>query len=196
MSKRSEIKYSPKILQAVNFATQVHRGKPRKGKPDIPYLTHPLTVGIYLAKAGANEDIIVAGILHDTIEDCEPYGSVTKEFIAKMFGKEVAEMVNDVTEQDKSLSWPERKQRALEHIPDMSHASLMVKAADQLHNMTDQIEDFKKDGDKMFKNFNASKEDQLDRYDKLIPAIEKAWPANPLLPDLISAFNKIKSLWV
>lgn len=183
------------LLKAINFATHVHKGQTRKGKPDVPYITHPLTVGIILSKVRADEDVIVAGILHDTIEDCEPYGSITKEIIEKEFGKSVADIVNDVTEQDKSLPWAIRKQKAFEHIPQMSYGSLLVKSADQLHNISDQIEDYKKEGDAIFKRFNASKEKQLERYKKLIPAIETAWPDNPLLPDLKKAFSEIQVLW-
>ena len=49
----------------------------------IPYVTHPLTVGLIISLAGGSEDAIVAGVLHDTIEDCEPYGSVKKKFLLK-----------------------------------------------------------------------------------------------------------------
>ena len=87
-----------KILHAIHFATNAHKGQTRKGKPDVSYITHPLAVGILLAKAGALEDVIIAGILHDTIEDTE----VTKKEIENTFGNRVAEMVDDVTEQDKS----------------------------------------------------------------------------------------------
>jgi (p)ppGpp synthase/HD superfamily hydrolase len=120
---------------------------------------------------------------------------VTKEEIEKEFGNEVAEMVNDVTEQDKSLPWAERKRHALEHIHKMNHGSLLVKSADQLHNMTDLIEDYKKEGDKMFEKFNATKEKQLERYKILVPTIEKTWPENPLLPDLKEALREIERLW-
>ncbi len=63
--------YTQKIQHAIRFAIKTHEGyqkQKRKGK-DVPYITHPLTVGLILAKAGANEDVIIAGILHDTIED-------------------------------------------------------------------------------------------------------------------------------
>lgn len=183
-----------KIFKAINFATFAHKGQVRKGKPDVPYVTHPLAVGIILAKTGADEDTVVAGILHDTIEDCEPQGSITKETIEKEFGADVAKMVDDVTEQDKSLTWAIRKQRAIEHIPQMNHGSLLVKTADQLHNMTDQIEDYRKDGDKLLERFSSSKQDQLERYKKLIPALEKAWPDNPLVGDLKKAFSEIERI--
>src|ERR1035437_2865541 len=140
--------YTDKIQKAINFAIKVHKGQTRKGKPDVPYVTHPLSVGIILSRAGATEDIIVAGILHDTIEDCEPYGSITKEIIAEEFEKDVSIMVNDVTEQDKRLDWDVRKRQAFEHIPNMGQGSLFVKSADQLHNMNDMITDYKKEGHK------------------------------------------------
>ena len=77
----------------------------------------------------------------------------------------------------------------------MSHGSLLVKSADQLHNMTDMIEDYKIVGDEMFERFSAPKEKQLELYKKLIPDIEKAWPENPLVPELKNALSEIERLW-
>src|SRR5258708_4719539 len=78
------IAYSPRVQKAVRFATKTHevyQKQKRKGK-DIPYITHPLTVGLILARAGASEDVVIAGILHDTIEDSPPAKKVTREMIA------------------------------------------------------------------------------------------------------------------
>src|SRR5687768_16215143 len=103
--------YTNKFQKAIKFAIKVHQGQTRKGK-DETYIVHPLAVGLILSRVTSDEDIIIAGILHDTIEDCKPYGSITKELIVKEFGENVAEMVNDSTEQDKSLPWDERKRLA------------------------------------------------------------------------------------
>jgi len=103
-------------------------------------------------------------------------------------------MVNDVTEQNKSLTWTERKRLALEHIKDMRKESVYVKTADVLHNLTDQIEDIKKDGLDTFKRFNAPKEAQLERYQNLLKEIEKRNDDNPLLPQLRSAVEEFKRL--
>lgn len=185
--------YSQKLQKAINFATMVHIKQTRKGKK-LPYIIHPFGIALILARSNASEDIICAGILHDTIEDCEPYGSVTKEVIEKEFGEDVARIVNDVTEQDVSLPWDKRKQAALDHIKHMQHDSLMVKSADVLQNLTDQIEDYKKIGDNLFKNFNASKEKIKEWNNKRIGELEKAWDKNPILPDLkeqLDVFNKL-----
>ena len=181
-----------KLIKAINFATIAHSGQTRKGKPDVPYITHPLAVGILLAKVGSDEDVIIAGILHDTIEDTD----VTKAEIVNEFGIDVAQMVNDVTEQDTYLPWADRKRLALEHVPLMSHGSLLVKSADVLHNMTDQLIDYKIEGDSMFKKFHAPKEKQKERYIKLVTALDKAWPANPLLPGLKQTLSQIQKLWI
>lgn len=189
--------YSQKLQKAIDFAIKTHQldqNQKRKGK-EIPYITHPLSLGIILAKAGAEEDVIIAGILHDTIEDSVDDSKVSREQIIQEFGEEVAKMVNDVTEQDKSLSWEIRKQQALDHIAYMSHGSLLVKTADVLHNMRDQIADYQIEGDAMFVRFNAPKDKQLERYTKLVVAIEEAWEESPLLGDLKDSFKTLIMLW-
>jgi (p)ppGpp synthase/HD superfamily hydrolase len=189
--------YTPKIQKAIKFAIKVHQldqNQTRKGKKD-PYIIHPLSVGLILAATGAAEDIIVAGILHDIIEDCKPYGSVTTNDIEKEFGKDVARMVNDVTEQDKTLPWSVRKQRVLEHVKDMDNDSLLVKSADVLHNLSDQLADYKIEGEKMWARFSAKKPEQLANYMLLIPAIGKKWPQNPLMLELMQKVEEAKKLW-
>lgn len=179
-----------KILEAINFATNAHKDQKRKGK-EVSYIMHPLSVGLLLAKSGAEEEVVIAGILHDTIEDTD----VTYSDIVKKFGNRVADIVNDVTEQDKLLPWTERKKQALEHVKDMREDSILVKTADILHNMSDQLEDYKKEGDKMFEKFNAGKEAQLNRYTKLVNALNERGINNPLMIDLEKIFMQLQALW-
>lgn len=103
-------------------------------------------------------------------------------------------MVDDVTEKDKSLPWMERKMKALEHIKYMQKDSLLVKSADVLHNLTDLNKDIEIEGEKVFQKFNASKENTILRYKKLISEIEETWKANPLIGDLQSSLEKLISL--
>lgn len=182
--------YTPKIQKAIQTAIQYHTGQFRKGK-DVPYIIHPFGVGLILSLVSKNENIICAGILHDTLEDTD----LTKENLKQMFGQEVFKIVNDLTEQNKSLPWAERKRLALEHVKNMSQDSILVKSADVLHNLTDQINDYKNEGEAMFKRFNASKDMQLERYTKLIGELEKSYPQSPLLGDLKKALNEVKRLW-
>lgn len=181
------------IRKAVAFATKVHEidvKKKRKGK-DVPYITHPLTVGLILSRVTDDENTIAAGILHDTIEDCEPYGSVTKKRIEREFNADVARMVDDLTEQDKSLPWAERKAAAFRHIAKMEHDSLLVKAADVLHNLSELNDDYAVIGDAVFERFNAPKEKTIERYRLLIPEILRAWPENPMNKELLEELNRL-----
>lgn len=76
------------IEKAIEVATEAHRGQKRKGS-GIPYIFHPLCVGAILAENHCCVDVIVAGILHDTIEDT----SLTAKKIGEMFGSEVERLV-------------------------------------------------------------------------------------------------------
>jgi (p)ppGpp synthase/HD superfamily hydrolase len=191
------------LQQAIDFATKVHAEQLRKGK-DVPYVSHVLAVGLIVSLVSDDENIIAAGILHDTIEDCTPPGSVTKESIAAAFNSEIAQMVDDVTEpsfaqgyerarQDKEETWMERKMAALEHIKNMQHNSQLVKSADVLHNLTELVQDLEVDGAKVWARFNASKENISTRYDLLILELAQAWPENPLLEDLQAAHQQLQT---
>lgn len=175
--------YSALIQNAVRFATDVHAKQTRKGK-DTPYITHLLGVALILARAGADEDVVVAGVLHDAIEDSPKENKITKEILAEKFGNSVAELVDAVTEQNKELPWAERKQIALEHIKDMDHNALLLKSADVLHNLSELIHDVEQESEEVFEKFNAPKEDKLVQQEKLVVALTDAWPANPLLPEI------------
>lgn len=187
------MRYSKLIQQAIDFATDVHKSQTRKGK-DVPYVVHVLSVGLILSRVTDDENIIAVGILHDSIEDCKPYGSVTKEIIEDKFNADVARMVDDVTEKEKDSPWLERKMAALEHIQHMQKDSILVKSADVLHNLTELVQDIEKDGEKIWERFNASKADTIKRYDALIPELSKTWEDNPLAPDLQAAHQHLKEL--
>lgn len=178
--------YGYKISKAIAFSIKTHevyQKQKRKGK-DIPYITHPLTVGLILSRAGADEDIVVAGILHDTIEDSVAENKVSQEMLEKQFGKEVAGLVQSVSETNKGLSWEERKHHAIEDVKFFSLNSILVKSADIISNATELIEDYEQDKDAVFQRFNASKEKILLHYLRIITALIDRWGENPLSEDL------------
>lgn len=188
--------YTQKIQKAIKFATKTHnhyQQQTRKGKV-IPYISHPLTVGIILTLAGATEDVIAAGILHDTIEDSIEEKKVTMEMLTKRFGKNVSDLVLSVTEQDKELSWEERKKEALSHIKHFSHESLMLKGADILSNTSELVDDYAREGEAFFSRFNAPKEKIIEHYLKAITAIIDCWKENPLTDDLLSVSKELQMI--
>ncbi len=189
-----------KYLQnAVELAIQTHeldQKQKRKGK-DIPYIVHPLTVGLILAKAGAHDAFIAAGILHDVIEDSIPEKKVTRAMIEERFGPMAADMVDDVSEKNKDLPWKERKIEALEHIKTMEGPSLWIKTADTISNVAELINDYQKDQYLVFERFNASKEDIVANYRAVVAALIERWgglSTNPMVLDLRTLADDLAEL--
>jgi len=190
------MKHFFKIQKAIKFATKTHevyQKQKRKGK-DISYITHPLTVGLILAHVGADDDVICAGILHDTIEDSIEEKKVSLEMLTDRFGEDVANLVLAVTETDKSLPWEERKMLAKEHIKDFSNKAVLVKSADILANTNELVEDYKKEGNQVFMRFNAPKEKLLKNYLETITILINQWPDSPLAHELEFVSSELASM--
>src|SRR3989344_6311079 len=188
--------YTTKIQKAIRFSTKTHevyQKQKRKGK-DIPYITHPLSVGLILALSRASEDVVIAGILHDTIEDSISEKKVTREMIAERFGENVATLVASVTEFEKDLPWEVRKQEALEHIKTFSHESVLVKSADILANGSELLADHGCEGETVFSRFNVPKEKKLRQELAAIRALVECWPESPLASDLIYLADEFKTM--
>jgi guanosine-3',5'-bis(diphosphate) 3'-pyrophosphohydrolase len=124
----------PKILEAAAFAAHKHRDQRRKDPAASPYINHPIALANILANEGGVLDatVIVAALLHDTIEDTE----TTAAELRQLFGEEVADVVMEVTD-DKSLSKAERKRLQIEHAAHISERAKLVKMADKIANLRD-----------------------------------------------------------
>ena len=134
------VKYHPEanvelVEKAYHFAEEAHAGQKRKSGE--PYFIHPRTVAGILADLMLDAPTIAAGLLHDTVEDCE---NVTLEVIEKEFGQEVALLVDGVTKL-KRLDFTSRVEQQAESIRKMILAMskdirvVLIKLADRLHNM-------------------------------------------------------------
>lgn len=120
------------ILRAVDFAARRHAGQRRKGEAAEPYINHPIEVAHLLAEATDGRDpvLVMAGLLHDTVEDT----TATFRELETEFGPEVAALVAEVSD-DKSLPKAERKRRQIEHAPHVSDRAKMIKLADKTSNL-------------------------------------------------------------
>lgn len=126
-----------RLIKAVDFAAFKHRRQRRKDAEASPYINHPLALARVLKlEAGVGEvDVLVAAILHDTVEDTE----TTVEELEREFGHAVAAIVAEVTD-DKDLPKPDRKRLQVEHAPHISHQAKLVKLADKICNLRDVLE--------------------------------------------------------
>lgn len=122
-----------RLIEAASFAADRHRHQRRKDAAATPYINHPLTVAHILCEAGVDDgDVLVAALLHDTVEDTE----TSPAEIASRFGEQVAALVAEVTD-DKSLPKAERKRRQVRDTPHKSAGAKLIKIADKVANLRD-----------------------------------------------------------
>ncbi len=143
--------YSDKINHAFAFAAKHHDRQVRKGTK-LPYLTHPANVAVILTRYDRDEDSVVAGILHDVVEDCvrDGYTRETLEHrIGQKFGESVLRAVLQVTyrrldDEGAELSPAERKEDYLKRLAQAEESALWVCAADNIHNAASLLTDLRR----------------------------------------------------
>ncbi|MDX1521992.1 MAG: HD domain-containing protein [Anaerolineae bacterium] len=150
------------IFDAIEFAAKAHRGHYRKSTK-IPYFTHPLSVAKLLIEAGCEEELAVAGLLHDTIEDT----SVTLAQIEQVFGKRVARLVQGLSEPDRADTWENRKQHTIDYLKTAPLDIVIVACADKLDNIRSMRQGYAKLGEPFWERFNRPKEKQAWYYGSL-----------------------------
>ncbi|WP_419954308.1 HD domain-containing protein [Neobacillus niacini] len=154
------------VEKALQIASKSHEGQYRK-KTDIPYIIHPVAVGMMLLKSGYHEEIVAAGILHDTVEDTP----LTLDEIKRDFGSNIAKIVEGSSEPDKSLPWKARKEHTIEFLKTASEDIRAVVCADKLHNIRSIIRDYEQVGEAVWIRFNAGKEQQRWYYTNVVDSL-------------------------
>jgi len=159
--------YSDRINHAFAFAAKHHDQQVRKGTR-LPYLTHPANVAVILTRYGRDEDTIVAGILHDVIEDCVRSGYTSdalRSRIGEKFGDAVLSTVLAVTEtrvgpDGSEFSYEERKADYLERLAVADERARWVCAADKIHNASSVLADLKRTEfpENVWQRFRAGRE--------------------------------------
>jgi len=157
-----------KISQAIELAAKAHSGQYRKGS-SVPYVWHPLSVGKLLEDTGCSSQTIVAGILHDLVEDT----SVTIGEITQRFGGEVAEIVQSCSVTDRSMPWEERKKTVIDNLKTARFEVKIVVAADKIDNLRATAADLAKLGDKVWKRFNRGREKQEWYYRNVLVSLRE-----------------------
>lgn len=146
------------LEKAIRFATEKHAGQLRKGTM-TPYIVHPLETMNILRSMNADTELLIAGLLHDTVEDTD----TTAEEIAGLFGDGVAALVGGHSE-DKSRTWAERKTHAIEELAKADRRMKMLVMADKVSNLRSMAADLREVGDELWARFNAPREKQAWYY--------------------------------
>lgn len=181
-----ELSFSPLVERAIAFAIRSHEGQERKGQPGVPYVVHPIHVGLLLARHGQRPAVVTAGILHDVVED----GEATLDELARTFDREVAAIVAEVSE-EKARPWEERKQHTIDSIPTMSDGARAVTAADKVHNLADLSRLLAERGDAVWKLFRRGRGPTLDYYRRVLEQLDRHF-RHPLTEELATALAAVE----
>jgi (p)ppGpp synthase/HD superfamily hydrolase len=146
----------PRFDRALLYVSAAHRDQPRKGTP-IPYLSHLLGVASIVLTYRGTEDQAIAGLLHDTVEDC---GAEHTPVIEELFGEAVRDMVLACSDSVGPAGaakgdWRSRKEAYLHHVEelDADDPALLVSCADKLHNATAILADLEAEGPPLWSRF-------------------------------------------
>jgi (p)ppGpp synthase/HD superfamily hydrolase len=150
------------LFDAIEYAARAHRDHFRKGTR-IPYIAHLISVAKILIEYDCAEEIVVAGLLHDTVEDT----SVTLEDIHISFGEKVASLVEAASEPDKSDTWENRKRHTIEYLKTAPMDVLLLTCADKWDNIRSIREDYERFGESVWRRFRRAKDSQEWYYGAL-----------------------------
>lgn len=152
---RELLSSNTEIQKTVNNATLFHKDQIRK-IDNIPYIEHPIAVWKILSRVTQEIPVIEAWLLHDVIEDVKN----GRTLLERNYPREIIDLVDSVSEQNKSLPRKERKIAYLEHLSNANYKSLLISLADRIHNLRTMIQSFEKYWENIREKFNAGYEQQ------------------------------------
>jgi len=167
------INYTSRLDKALRGAAWAHEQQQqhRKGS-DIPYIIHPVGVMMIASNVTADEDVLIACLLHDVLEDVDTsiYGEVE---MRHDFGDRVVSIVKDVTNDATKSDWHERSRAYLNHLEyEASDEAVIVSASDKIHNLLSVLADYDVHGDELWDRFSTKNSaDQVWWYTAILNVI-------------------------
>lgn len=193
--------YSDRINHAFAFAAKHHDQQVRKGTR-LPYLTHPANVAIILTRYGCPEETVVAGILHDVVEDCVRDGwtrDMLEERIGRKFGASVLATVLAVThrrtdDDGVDLSHDDRKTDYLERLALANEDALWVCAADKVHNANSILSDLRRTSfpETVWGRFSVGREGTIRWYQRVADRLRALNFNAPIVDELAAAAEELQ----
>jgi (p)ppGpp synthase/HD superfamily hydrolase len=163
--------YSYRVEQAIRAAAVLHHTQLRKGSMPFPYITHLVATAFTLMDYTEDEDVIIAGLLHDTLEDTD----YSIEELQEDFGGKVREIVEAVTEPkstpENRVTFKERKAEYVAKLKKGPIEAVLVAAADKIHNFRTTVEDYTDAHDRYIEDFGKNYEERLEAYQNIANVI-------------------------
>lgn len=177
------------VDKATQFIALKHDGQSRRGL-DIPYSTHVFGVARILKNAKYPEEIVVAGMLHDILEDSD----ATEQEIESIFGINILQLVKAVSSIDKSIPWRERKQLAIDSVKQLTEEEAAVAIAEKIQNLNAMAYVIQNNGEDAWFGNGANKSDQLWFYEKYFWEIKQYHPNSKLFKEFEQCVERLYSL--
>ena len=192
VTRKRSIKLGSRFLRAFLFAAEKHKGQTRKAST-IPYIAHLMGVASLVLEAGGDEDLAIAALLHDVVEDCG--GAPMLKEVRRRFRQRVAKVVDGCTDADTypKPPWRERKEKYLRHLKTADADTRLVSAADKLNNVRSILSDYRAVGESAWSRFNGGREGTLWYYRTLLD-IFLQHKRNRITRDLELAVMELESL--
>src|SRR3989344_6027327 len=180
--------HTPQIKKAIQFAAKKHNGLYRKDGERLPAVTHLFSVALLVAEDGADDNVVIAALLHDTLEDT----TTTAGEIEEQFSLTVRTLVETVSEtthdtSGKRLSWRERKESYFKKLETAPVDALVIMAADKIDNIESKLAAFKAEGPRIFKRWAQPALEYLWYHRTALDLAQKRIPTHPLTKRLAEA---------
>jgi (p)ppGpp synthase/HD superfamily hydrolase len=184
---------TPRFAEALRWCFEVHQSQRRKGS-NVPYVSHLLGVAAIALEFGASEDEAVAALLHDAVED--QGGAAMRQQILDRFGPAVTEIVDGCTDADTTPKppWRARKEAYLARLPGESSSVHLVSAADKLHNVRSLIQEYRAQGESLWRRFNGGRDGTLWYYRAVADALKATRDHASLVDELDCAVSALEQL--
>lgn len=190
-------KLTSRYDRALQFASDAHRAQMRKNG-QVPYLSHLLRVSGLVLDYGGSEDVAIAALLHDVVEDCG--GLAQLEKIRAEFGDYVADLVLEVSDStsadpEKKAPWRERKESYIANLAKGSSGAALISGCDKLDNILSITRLLLSKGDRtVLTKFKGGRDGEFWYWDSIVSVLRAR--KNIVAPELESSLEILKKIWV
>ena len=190
--------YSDAISKAIIISARAHEGQYRKGSTNNPYVEHPFSVALISQKYIDDEEVFIAALLHDILEDVSDK-KYSRADMQRDFGATVLGIVEDVTEPDitepTEEAWLERKQSYIDHLAEVNDIRpLIVSTADKIHNMSEIIREYEIVGSRVWSFFNVDRKREIWFYDSVLAVLKAKVIPQDAIEEYEEKLAKLKKL--
>ncbi|PKM76654.1 MAG: phosphohydrolase [Firmicutes bacterium HGW-Firmicutes-15] len=165
-----------KIFKASSMAAEGHKYQKLLGS-GIASASHPMSVGIILARIGASPDVVIAGLLHHILR-----GTIVSPYeIRAQFGQSVLDIIKECSAGSESSNWEDRKINRIRVLKEASPEAWLVTCADKVHSASSMLAEYKIQGENLWKHYERGRDKQKWYYESIVEALEKGKECYPLL---------------